>query len=121
MSSKLGLILSLALIMFVFLFGVDLVMMQVVYANLDSLSETISFKISQNGVGDNGEIDAALIFSVYLEYQVTLRSTNSYQTTYLEGDIYSYSLSKDYNPILISYSPITITITRYTVIGINHT
>ena len=49
MASKLGTILSLFFIFIAFLFGVDFVMIQLTYTSLDSLSSTVSYRISKTG------------------------------------------------------------------------
>ncbi|MBO8427756.1 MAG: hypothetical protein IAC58_04290 [Firmicutes bacterium] len=120
MSNKLALILCIPFILFVFLFGVDLVMIQTVYTNLDSISETISYKISQNGIDSNGNIDKSIEQYLYETTGAIIVSNNNNKANFLEGDIFAYTLSKEYQPILLSSKTITINIDRYAVIGINH-
>ena len=49
MSSKIGTILSLIFVSIFFIFGIDLLTIQVAYANLDSKAISISYLISKRG------------------------------------------------------------------------
>ncbi len=49
MSNKLSSILSIFYIFIAFIFGVDLVMMQYLYTDLDALSSQVNYVISENG------------------------------------------------------------------------
>ncbi len=113
MGSKLGLILSLSFIFFAFLFGSDLIMIQLQYTDLDALSSTISYKISKER-----EISESVL-KMCEERNVTIKNLKpDFGTGYQEGDIFSYSLSKEYKPFVLGNEPFDITITRHTVISI---
>ena len=120
MSQKLGMILSVMFIILVFLFGADLVMLQTVYTNLDSISETISFQIAKNGVDSDGDIDSSIKDYVYKTTGASITANNNGKVNFLEGDIFAYVLTKEYQPILLSTNPIKVSVSRYTVLGINH-
>lgn len=112
MASKLGTMLSLLFIFIAFLFGVDFVMIQLNYTNLDALSLSVSYKISKTG-----EINESL-------KQYVLDSANariepvSIDHSYQEGDVLGYYLIKDYKLIAFESDPIEIKVKRYTVINI---
>ena len=116
MSNKLAFILSIYIILMTFLFGTDLVMLQVNYSNLDSLSQLISFKISENG-----DIDSTIIEFAKNNLNADLIRADESSKQYKEGDLYPYFLFKEYDAIMLSISPIKVQIKRYAVIGINHT
>lgn len=118
MSNKLSLLLGLIFVLFISLFGIDLILIQANYASLDALSETVSFKISNYGINNEGEINQAIINFLKEENNVQIKSDNK-NTNFVEGDLYKYILYKEYNPIFIAKEPINISITRYAVIGIN--
>lgn len=118
MSNKLSLLLGLIFVLFISLFGIDLILIQANYASLDALSETISFKISNYGVNSDGEINQSIINFLKEEGNVNIKSDNN-STNFVEGDLYKYILYKEYNPIFIAKKPINISVVRYAVIGIN--
>ncbi len=121
MSNKLAFILSIYIIMMTFLFGTDLVMLQVNYSNLDSLSQLISFKISDYGIDENGDIDSTIIEFAKNNLNADLIRADESSKQYKEGDLYPYFLFKEYDAIMLSITPIKVQIKRYAVIGINHT
>lgn len=49
MGSKVGLILSISFMFVVFLFGADLIAIQVIYGSMDSITTLVSYNISKNG------------------------------------------------------------------------
>lgn len=110
MSSKLGTILSMLFFAMFFLFGVDLINLQYSYSELDSKSVTISYLISRNGTVDNSFIN-------YLEtkYKIGFQLISKENPTF--GDEVEYIIYGQYNPIVLSKSPIEISIDRTTVIG----
>lgn len=112
MGSKLGLILSIGIIFFAFLFGADLIMIQLNYTDLDSLSTFVSYKISKDQ-----EISSYLEESLK-EKNITILDLSEKEKPYLEGDTISYSLSKKYTPLILGRNEFDITITRYAVISI---
>ena len=115
MSAKLGTILGLFFIYVAFLFGVDLVMMQYNYANLDALSLEANYLISKNGY-----LTDEIISDFNIKHKTTIYpiEENTLNQSYEEGFIYGYILEKDYSPIAISKSSINLRIKRFAVINI---
>lgn len=112
MGSKLGLILSIGIIFFAFLFGADLIMIQINYTDLDALSTTISYKISKEA-----EISDSLI-SMCEERNIKIVALNESATGYQKGDVFSYQLIREYQPLVLGNDSFDITITRHAVISI---
>lgn len=112
MASKLGTILSLFFIFIAFLFGVDFVMIQLTYTSLDSLSSTVSYRISKTG-----EINDSLKSFVYENANATIEPISA-DHAYEEGAILGYYLIKEYNLISYEAPPINIKIKRFAVINI---
>lgn len=112
MGSKLGLILSLGIIFFAFLFGADLTMVQLRYTNLDSISTLASYRISKDG-----SISESLI-SYCLERDITILPVDESITAYQKGDTFEYYLKTEYQPLVMGDKPFDITIKRYAVISI---
>ena len=119
MSNKISLLLSIFFISLIFFCGVDLIMIQAMFSSLDSISETISFKISNNEITSDGDIAPSLKKYLLDNFAIEIKSENKDQFIFKEGDIYAYSLNKEYSPIILSINPINIEVKRYTVIGIN--
>jgi len=110
--SKLGLILSIGIIFFAFIFGADLIMIQLNYTNLDSVSTYVSYKISKDQ-----EISDYLEETLK-EKNIYIKNITSKEEPYLEGDTVSYSLTKKYTPLILGRKEFDITITRYAIISI---
>ncbi len=110
MGNKLALILSLGIIFYCFLFGVDLTMVQVSYTNLDSISTLVSYRISKEG-----KISDSLI-EYCNEKNITIEGIDN-ETAYQKGDTYEYYLKKNYRPFILKNEDIEISIKRYAVIS----
>lgn len=110
MSSKIGLILSLGFIALFFLFGIDIITLQFAYSELDSRSTTIGYQISKNA-----RIDNDFITLLENKYKVSLFVDQNQSCQY--GDIISYQLATNFNPLVISSDTMTIKIERTTAIG----
>jgi len=109
-SYKLGLILSLPFLMQIMLFMGDLSIVNSIQTQLDSLAQTISFKISSTGkITDELKDYAFTVAEAYLE---CVDGCSGYL-----GDILTFRLYKEYKPIIISSSKMFISVTRSTVIG----
>lgn len=110
MSYKLGLILSMGLVVAFFLLGGDMLCLSSAFANLDSTSVTIAYAISKTGRVDT-------------EFLTTLEST--YNIKFLElspsnpkkGDIVDFVISSEYDPLIMSNSVLTLKASRSAVIG----
>ncbi|HKL72746.1 MAG TPA: hypothetical protein VJY64_00995 [Candidatus Onthovivens sp.] len=113
MGSKIGTILSIFIIFFAFMFGVDVVLIQLNYSNLDSLSTYISYKISKEA-----QISADLKKYAEENYHVYLIEVNPDISAYKKGDIFEYYLSSKYQPLIMAHETININIKRYAVISI---
>lgn len=112
MGSKLAVILSIGIIFFAFLFGADLVMLQLNYTELDSLSTVISYRISKDATIS----DTLLAYCE--EKNVVIESLNDQETGFQKGDVFTYSLSREYFPLVMSSEGFEVKITRSTVISI---
>ncbi|MFA6755651.1 MAG: hypothetical protein WCR97_04005 [Bacilli bacterium] len=111
MSNKLGAIFSILLIFIAFVIGVDLVIMQLNYTNLDALSTSISYKIANTGY-----LNEETILEYQNTYKITLTPINDVEDNQ-EGTVYPYKISKTYQPIAISITEIEISIVRYAIIN----
>lgn len=118
MSNKLSLLLSLIFVLFITLFGIDLIIIQSTYSALDSLSELVSYRISNYAIDNEGNIEQSFVNYLKESNGVDVKGINN-KAVFVEGDFFKYVLSKEYSPIFISQKPINISITRYAVIGIN--
>ena len=110
MSSKIGLILSMIFIAMFFMFGVDLICVQFVYSDLDAKSISISYLISQNG-----GLTTDLLYHIETNYRVDFTCTKNCNPNF--GDILEYTISTQYFPLIISSSPMNISISRTAAIG----
>lgn len=114
MSAKLGTIFSLIFIFIAFLFGTDLVMMQYIYTDLDSLSINASYLISKNGyITDVIKENFAINYGV----KIYPFESNDLNQSYKEGEEYGYVLEKAYSPIILSSGELNLKINRYTIIN----
>lgn len=112
MGSKIGLILSVFFLFIVFLFGADLICIQLNYASMDSMTTLISYNISKKGT-----ITDSLKTYVKNNIGADLYSASSEDKIYQTGDSFEYYLKKNYEPLVISES-MELTIKRYAVIKI---
>lgn len=110
MSSKLGLILSMFFVLLFFSFGIDLISIQLIYNGLDSKSIAISYEISELG-----KIDQEVKTHIETTYQVNFTCTNN--CTPMFGDVVTYVLSQQYQPLVVKSDLMTISIERNAVIG----
>lgn len=110
MSSKIGTLLSFIFVAMYFVFGIDLVMLQFVYSDLDAKSVTISNLISQQ-LNITAEFEA----NIEAKYSVSLTILNEEEPLF--GDVIDYIISVDYDPIIISSSTMTLQVKRSTVLG----
>ena len=120
MSNKLSLILISLFVVALFAFGTDLVLIQSIYSTLDSISDTVSYKIANYGITSEGEIDNSIVNYVYEKTGANLIKKEDSKTQYLEGDTFTFVLYKKYEPLFISSNEISIDIERYAIIGANH-
>ena len=110
MSYKIGLLLSMVFVALFFLFSADLISIQSVYSTLDAKSSNISYLISRNGIIDQDFID-------YIEYNYAVAFDCPINLAPTFGEEITYSISTEYQPMVIDKSTMTITIYRMTVVG----
>lgn len=111
MGSKLGLILSLPFMFLGFLMGIDIIFLQLSYTSLDSISTTVSYRISKAGL-----IDEELKTYVKNQINAEVLPAND-KTSYIQGSTFEYYLIKEYKPIALQTDPIVLKIKRYAVIS----
>ena len=110
MSYKIGLLLSMIFVALFFLFGADLISLQSAYSSLDAKANNISYLISRNGVIDNDFINyVETTFYVDFECDINLNPTF--------GEKIIYTITTQYNPLVISNEEMTLSITRMTIVG----
>lgn len=110
MSYKIGLLLSMVFVAMFFLFSADLISIQSVYSTLDAKSSNISYLISRTGVIDNNFINyIESTYGVDFECDINLAPTF--------GEEITYSISTEYQPMIIDKNKMTITIYRMTIVG----
>ena len=110
MSYKIGLILSMLFVALFFLFGADLISIQSAYSLLDAKANNISYVISRTGV-----IDESFIEYIESSYGVDLEIALNPAPTF--GETVTYTISTEYQPLVIDKNTITISISRLTIIG----
>ena len=110
MSSKLGLVLSMIFVVMFVAIGIDLVSIQFIYNDLDAKSVAISYKISEYGT-INDEIKQ----NIESTFNVSFTCTNNCSPLF--GDVVTYVISVDYQPVIIDKNTMTISLERNAVIG----
>ena len=110
MSYKIGLILSMIFVALFFLFGADLISIQSAYSVLDAKANNISYIISRTGV-----IDEEFVEYIETSFNVNFACELNYAPTF--GEKITYSISTQYQPLVIDQNEITITISRMTIVG----
>ena len=112
MASKLGTMLSMVFIYIAFLFGVDFVSIQLAYSCMDSLSTSVSYKISKSGE-INEEIRQYVLDSINARIEPV-----GLNYSYEEGSSLGYYLIKEYNFVSFEMNPLELRIKRYAVINL---
>lgn len=110
MGSKIGLLLSLIFIALFTAMGIDLLTLQYQLSSLDSISSNVSYFIAKNGV-----IDDAFIDQIETNYNIRFTCLSNCNPAF--GEMITYRLEKDYQPLIISNSPMTLKIVRSTMVG----
>lgn len=110
MSSKIGLILSMFFVVIFFVLGMDLIMVQTAYSDLDAKSTTISYLIANEGY-----IDDSFINNINDKYKVNLIYKGPVSPMFGEDVI--FCLQKTIKPLILSNKPMTLQIERSTIIG----
>ena len=110
MSYKFGLLLSMIYVVLFSMFGLDLIVLQYGYGNLDAASIAISYQISQRG-----SVDDTFKQSIESRYNVTFECLSN--CTPIFGDIVEYKISKTVNTLIIHGKQTTISLYRSAVVG----
>ena len=110
MSSKLGLVLSMIFVTIFFAFGLDIINIQFIYNDLDAKSIAISYKISEYGT-----IDSQLKNSIETTFDVSFKCTSNCSPIF--GDVVTYVISREFNPIIIKDQTMVVSVERTAVIG----
>ena len=110
MSSKIGLLISLVFFTMFFLLSIDIICIQFYMSDLDSKSTIISYEISRLSKIDNDSIK-----NLEDKYQVSILNISNRTPNF--GDVVSFTIEKDYRPIIVSNDEMEIKIERSTVIG----
>ena len=93
-----------------FLFGADLITLESAFSTLDAKANNISYIISRTGIIDDDFIDyIETTFSVDFDCPKNLNPTF--------GEKIIYTITTQYNPLVISNEEMTLSITRMTIVG----
>ncbi|MCQ2797010.1 MAG: hypothetical protein MJ241_00940 [Bacilli bacterium] len=109
MGSKLGFILTLFFIIEVIAYSGDLYSIQAIHSSLDAAALTIAKVISLEGTLTQEAL------SLIEKNKAVIGVENSYATR--PGDVFVFTLSREYDPLVMSQSTVTVSVTRSTVIG----
>lgn len=109
MAYKLGLMLSMGLMMAVLLLSGDLMTLTEVHSMLDAISLTVSYKIQSEGT-----ISQAT-YKFVEDQGATLIPLNTQTPSF--GDIVEYKICKQYQPMILSYDIIEVCVSRSAVVG----
>ncbi len=115
MSYKLGLLLSIAFMMAVLLLGTDLALLDAVENQVDAIALIVCQRISYDGAVKNSTIQYVTDHNANF---VVVEGPN-YGTAF--GDTFVFKIQKQYSPIILSKSPVTVTVTRAAVVGFYRT
>ena len=110
MGSKLGTILSLMFAVFVFIFAADLIILQANYTQMESIANTIGLMLAEKGGA--GSMQVKLYMLNYPE--ITLKYDSP---VFKVGEFKEFVISKEHRGIILFNEPITIAVTRTTLIG----
>ena len=110
MSSKIGTILSMIFVTLFFLFGIDMITLQFTYSDLDAKGVTIGYHIAKAS-----DLSDEYLSFLGEKYNVSIDLDKS--QSMLFGDVVEFVVRREFNPIIISVSPMNIRIKRSTVIG----
>lgn len=109
MSYKLGFILTLVFVVQIIILGGDIFALQLVYGHLDAIGQTTSFRIAQAG-----RIDQATT-TWLTEHNIAITCLKNCSPRF--GDTLEFRLETSYDAMIISDSPLSVSVTRMAVIG----
>ncbi len=109
MAYKMGLLLSIPFLMMVLLLSADMTDIAIIKNGLDAVALTVGYRIAYEGRLSQETIDFVSSFGadISLETSFTPRI----------GDTVIFSLSKEYDSLVVSKDPLTIVVKRSTVVG----
>jgi len=110
MGYKVGFILSLILVVELFVLAGDILSAQIIYTNLDAISVTAGHVISSKG-----EISEAL--KTYVRNETGGEISPVGDEIPLFGSVYTFKISKEFNPMNKFSSKTEISVVRSVVIG----
>lgn len=110
MASKIGTILSMIFVIFLFLFASDMMCLQFLYSDLDSKALSVSYLIAKNQ-----KIDSSFISSIEQKYDIKFSYSGPAVPKY--GEIVDFKISKTFDPIIISTTEMTVDVKRTAIIG----
>ena len=110
MAYKVGFLLSLLLLVQLFVLAGDLFSAQIIYTNLDAISITAG-----NIISSKGEITEDLRSYVYSQTGGEITAVGN--ETPMFGSVYTFQISKYFDPINQFTKPSTISVVRSVVIG----
>ena len=110
MGYKVGFILSLILVVELFVLAGDILSAQIIYTNLDAVSVTAG-----NIISSKGEITDSL--RAYVRNETGGEISAVGDETPLFGSVYTYKISKEFNPMNKFTSKTEIAVIRSVVIG----
>ena len=110
MGSKVGLILSLLFVVQLFVLASDIMGIQMIYTNLDAVSVTAGYLISQKGM-----ITQEVVDLVFEEAGASIEQIGD--TTPMLGAVYQYRIFKPYQSLLLKDQLTEIAVSRSVVIG----
>ena len=110
MSSKIGLLISMAFFALFFLLSVDVIMIQYHFSDLDSQSVIIGYEISQLE-----SLNEANITSIEEKHRVNIENISNRSPEF--GEVVFYTITRDYQPLIVSNETMVIKVQRSVVIG----
>lgn len=109
MASKLGFLLSTIFFVFVFLMAGDMLCISQIRSGLDSLAVTVGYRIAKEGTLSKDTR------GMVADFGATIKSKTVGAPAI--GDTYTFTLTKEYNPLIISQNTMVITVTHSTIVG----
>lgn len=108
MAYKIGMILSLIFVFQIFILGGDIISIQFIYSNIDSVSMTAGYMIAKDG-------NAIAAIKFVNSQNMTLECQENEAPLF--GDVLIYYVSQQYDPLIIKKEKMIIRVKRSTVIG----
>lgn len=112
MSSKLGLLFSLVFFTMFFLLAVDVICIEYHYSDLDNKSIVVGYELAHLEVISDEEIER-----LEDEYHLVLMSISTREPNF--GDVISYTVLRNYKPIIVSNENMELKVNRSVVVGFN--